>query len=44
MVNVNHWLEVKVLRMPHLHGEAFQEFQVLAEKEESVLGGLSRRM
>jgi len=24
-VNVNDWLEFKVLGMPHLHGEVFQE-------------------
>ena len=46
-VNVNHWLEFKVLGMPHLHGEAFQESQVLAgwvliRKEEVELVHLPR--
>lgn len=25
-VSEDHWLELKVLRMPHLYGQAFQEF------------------
>ena len=35
-VNVNHWLEFKVLGMPHLHGEGFQVLsgQVHTEREE----------
>jgi hypothetical protein len=28
-VNENHWLEFKVPGMPHLHGQALQESQVL---------------
>lgn len=49
MVNVNHWLEFKVLWMPHLCREAFQESQVLAKwvlirKEEVELLGLPRIM
>jgi hypothetical protein len=47
--NVNHWLKIKVLEMPPLNGEEFQEFQVLAGqvhmwKEEAELVGLSRIM
>lgn len=45
MVNENHWLEFKVLRMPYLCGEAFQKFQVLSgqvliRKEEVEFVGL----
>lgn len=29
-MNVKYWLEFKVLGMPHLHGETFQESKVLA--------------
>jgi hypothetical protein len=29
-MKVNPWLQFKVPGMPHLHGEAFQESQVLA--------------
>lgn len=31
-VHVSHWLELHVLGMPHLHGEAVQISQVLAEQ------------
>lgn len=31
-VNVSHWLDLNLLRMPHVHGEAFQESQMLAEQ------------
>ena len=31
-VKVNHWLEFKVLGMPHLHGEAFQESRCLLDR------------
>lgn len=52
-VNVNDWLEFKVLGMPHLHGEVFQESlgvvlcwalggQVLIQKAEVDLIGLPR--
>ena len=34
-VNINHWLELKVLGMPHLHREALQEFQDLTWREEA---------
>ena len=34
-MNVNHWLELKVLGMPHLHREALQEFQDLTWREEA---------
>ena len=30
--NENHWLWFKVLCVPHLHGEAFQESQLLVEQ------------
>lgn len=30
-MNLDHWLEFKIGGVPHLHGGAFQKFQVLAE-------------
>jgi hypothetical protein len=36
-VNGNHWLEFKVLRMPHWHGEALQESPVLSGRVGSYL-------
>jgi hypothetical protein len=30
MVGLYHWLEFRIQGIPHFHGEAFQEFQVLA--------------
>lgn len=35
-VNVNHCMELNILGMPHLHGETFQESQVLAGQVNSV--------
>lgn len=45
----NYWLELKVLGMAHLYGDAFQNFQVLAGrvligKEEVQFVGLPRTM
>lgn len=31
-VSEDHWLELKVLRMPHLHGQESQESQEFAGK------------
>lgn len=39
-VNENHWLEFKVLQMPHLYGQAFQESQVVAGRV--LMGGRAR--
>lgn len=31
-MSVNHWLELSILGIPHLQGEALQESQVFAEQ------------